>query len=105
MLPVLPSDWRIVYVHRRGVIAGAFVVRENEIHCERHAVFDGCWLTRQDLERLTKPLFSEYGFIRTSVRESNEEGHRFVKRLGFMETRRENGLRHYETKRIKHARL
>lgn len=101
----LSPDWHVTYVYRDGVLAGAFAVRDNEIHCERHPAFTGRWATRQDFERVAGPLLRQYGFVRTKVRESNETGHRFVTRLGFIETSRSNGLRHYEAKRINHARL
>lgn len=101
----VPPDWAIVTVRRDGQLAGFFCLKDNEIHCHRAEDFTGRWLTRQDLERLTAPLFKRHGFIKTKVRNNNETGHAFVSRLGFTESRKDGQFTYYETKRLKHARL
>lgn len=101
----LPGPWQITEVRRSGGRAGFFCVQGNEIHAWRADDVAGRWLTRQDLERLTAPLFRRYGYIRTKVRTTNETGHRFVSRLGFAPIGEAHGLTYYEAQRINHARL
>ena len=101
----IPPGWEVTPIYRRCQLAGFFCVQGNEIHCYRAEQFKGAWLTRQDLERLTRPLFKRYGYLRTKVRTPNAQGHRFVKRLGFVETGRAHGMTYYEAERLNHARL
>lgn len=101
----LPHGWDVTPIYRSGSLAGFFCTQENEIHCYRSDDFRGRWITHQDLERLTRPLFERYGFIKTKVRNSNEQGHEFVTRLGFHKTGADDALTYYEAERLKHARL
>lgn len=101
----VPDGWEITPVYRRGEMAGFFCVQGNEIHAHRAEEYRGHWLTRQDLERLTRPLFAEYGVIRTKVRTENAEGHEFVSRLGFTKTGERDGLTYYKAERLRHARF
>lgn len=99
----LPRDWIYKAVVRNGVIAGFFCHKGNEIHCFRKPEFTGYWITRHDLDELTKPLFEQFGRIRTKCPESNEIGQKFVKRLGFKQSGRLPGFILYETKRLNHV--
>lgn len=101
----VPPGWDVTPIYRRGQLAGFFCVQGNEIHAYRSEAFSGRWLTRQDLERLTRPLFKRYGYLRTKVRDQNKTGHRFVTRLGFVEVGRAHGMTYYEAQRLNHARL
>jgi hypothetical protein len=76
-----PDGWDFVPVVRKGVVAGFFCTQGAEIHCFRSESFKGHWLTHQDIERLTKPIFAEFGHLLTKVRTENLQGHSFVKRL------------------------
>lgn len=100
----LPEGWTIVDVVRGGEVVGFFCTSGPEIHCWREETHKGRWLTRQDLERLTRPLFHLYGRITTKVRIGNEQGHRFVTRLGFVPVGADSQTIHYECKRLRHAR-
>ena len=104
-LTALARDgWSFTQINRAGKLAGFFCVKGTEIHCYRLDDFAGRWITRQDLERLTKPIFNEYGEITTKVRTDNLQGHSFVKRLGFTATHDDGSNIHYQCKRLKHAR-
>ena len=98
-------DWKFVEVRRGGAVIGCFVVKGNEIHCWQDGTNAGRWITRQDLERLTKPLFALYGQIKTKVRKSNQAGQQFVTRMGFHQVGEDADCFHYECERLKHARL
>ena len=100
-----PDGWVEVPVIRGGRRAGLFLVKDNEIHCMRNAEYVGKWLTRQDLQRLTKPLFEAYGCIVTKIVNSNEIGKKFVTRLGFYEVSKDATNTHYRAERLNHARL
>jgi hypothetical protein len=104
-IPAFPDGWDFFPVYRHGELAGFFCTRENEIHCYRLSNYAGRWFTRQDLERLTKPLFDKYGEIITKVRDANDTGHEFVERLGFVPYDTDSECILYRAERIKHARL
>lgn len=105
MRHLLPDGWTVVDVVRAGEVVGFFCTKGNEIHCWREESHAGHWLTRQDIERLTEPLFRQYGHITTKVRANNATGQVFVTRLGFTETHRDDLLIHYQCERLRHARL
>ena len=100
-----PLGWSFIPVHRRGEVAGFFCTQGAEIHCFRIPSFDGHWLTRQDLERRTRPIFEEYGFLLTKVGMQNLQGHSFVKRLGFHAIGQDDHTIFYKAERLNHARL
>ena len=100
----ISQDWNITPVYRE-TLAGFFITRGPEIHAWRLPEYEGRWLTRQNIERLTKPLFHLYGHVSTSVRVENLAGHRFVQRLGFKPTGSDDRLVYYKTESLKHARL
>jgi hypothetical protein len=104
MMPI-PDGWTGHPVMRGGEQVGWFCVQGNEIHCYRLDSAQGHWLTRQDLERLTAPIFKEHGHLVTKVRKSNAAGQRFVTRLGFAATGSDDHNIHYRTERLRHARL
>ena len=104
MLPI-PDGWAEHPVMRGGKQVGFFCVQANEIHCFRLDSAKGHWLTRQDLEQLTAPIFKEYGHLITKVRKANTTGHRFVTRLGFAPTADDGINIHYRAERLHHARL
>lgn len=105
MMVQIPEGWAEHPVYRGGEQVGFFCVRGNEIHCYRLESAQGRWLTRQDLERLTTPIFKEYGHLITKVRKANMAGHRFVTRLGFKPTADDGTNIHYRAERLNHARL
>lgn len=102
---LLSDEWSVVPVYRDEALAGFFITKGPEIHAWRMHDFQGRWLTHQDIERLTRPLFHLYGHVTTSVRVENLTGHRFVKRLGFKPMKQDERLVYYKAERLKHARL
>ena len=99
-----PDGWDFTPVYRKGRLAGFFCTQAAEIHCFRLESFRGSWLTRQDIERLTIPLFAEFGCVLTKVRTENLQGHSFVKRLGFLPVGEDLASIHYKAERLNHAR-
>ena len=100
----IPEGWTEHPIYRDGCQVGFFCVQGNEIHCYRLESAKGRWITRQDLERLTVPLFKQYGCIITKVRKANTIGHRFVTRLGFAATASDDLNIYYRAERLHHAR-
>lgn len=104
-LSAFPPGWATHPVYRAGELAGFFCTLGNEIHCHRMQSFRGRWLTRQDLERLTRPLFEKYGHLTTKVRKANACGQKFVGRLGFVPSGEDETTIHYTAERLHHARI
>lgn len=100
-----PAGWTFTEVKRHGAMVGFFCVKDNEIHAFRLPSHAGRWLTRQDIEAITRPLIETYGHVKTMVRSENSQGQRFVERLGFVRTHEANDLIYYQTERLRHARL
>ena len=99
-----PDGWDFVPVHRKGQLAGFFCTQGAEIHCFRLESFKGSWLTHQDIERLTLPIFAEFGCLLTKVENWNDCGKTFVERLGFKAERKCNSFTHYKATDLRHAR-
>ena len=102
---LIPDGWTEHPIYRSGQQVAFFCVKDNEIHCYRLESARGNWLTRQDLERLTAPIFTQSGHLLTKVRKANPVGHRFVPRLGFHATHDDDTNIHYRAERLNHARL
>jgi len=100
-----PDGWTFAEVKRAGQMVGFFCVKDNEIHAFRLPSHAGHWLTRQDIEAITTPLLARYGSVKTAVRSINQQGQRFVHRLGFERIDEVDGLIYYQTERLRHARL
>lgn len=100
-----PEGWSFQEIRRNGELAGFFCTKENEIHCHRLESYSGRWLTRQDIERLIRPLFLRHGVLKTKVRRHNDVGHAFVQRLGFEPVGADALCVYYEARKINHARL
>ena len=101
---LVPDGWGFVEIHRDGKLAAFFLVRGNEIHVHRLPAYKGRWLTRQDVERVGLPMIAEHGAIVTTVMLVNAAGHKFVQRMGFTRTHEKDGIVHYRTERLTHAR-
>jgi hypothetical protein len=99
-----PDGWDFIPVYRKGQLAGFFCTQGAEIHCFRIESFKGSWLTHQDIERLTLPIFAEFGCLLTKVRTENLQGHSFVARLGFFPVGIDETSIHYKAERLNHAR-
>lgn len=100
----LPDGWAEYPIHRGEQKVGFFFVKNNEIHCFRLDSAKGNWLTRQDLERLTAPIFRQYGHLTTKVKKTNFQGQRFVTRLGFYVASEDDDTINYRAERLNHAR-
>jgi hypothetical protein len=101
----VPDGWKFIEIHRGGTLAAFVLVKGAEIHVHRLPEFKGRWLTRQAGERICLPIIKKFGYIETSVIATNSAGHEFVQRLGFQKQHESNGIVHYRTGRLNHARL
>jgi hypothetical protein len=101
----VPDGWKFIEIHRGGTLAAFVLVKGAEIHVSRLPEFKGRWLTRQDVERICLPIIKQFGHVKTAVMASNSAGQAFVQRLGFNRQHESNGIVHYRTEKVKHARL
>lgn len=62
-------------------------------------------MQHQDIARLLGPILKQYGHLITKVRQNNHTGHKFVTRMGFSETNRDDANIYYKAERLNHARL
>jgi hypothetical protein len=83
-------DWEVVPLALGGQVIGGVLVSGNEIHVG-YSTPPGAALRRHIKETLSQML-NRYGFVKTGVAVDNARGLRFCKRLGFHETKRENGV-------------
>ena len=101
---ILPDDWVRHPIYNNGEEVGCVWIKDAEIHCYRDESCAGRWIKAGDLQRLTGPLFKQYGHMITKVRKINLQGQAFVKRLGFTPTGQDDTNIHYRCERLKHAR-
>lgn len=66
-----------------NVNGGIVIARENEIHAAAPVQCRGLWIDRKAIRGILGSMLDVYGVVKTMVRRSNEDGHRFVARLGF----------------------
>ena len=100
-----PDGWVEQPIYKGGKKSGLFLIKGSEIHCFRLDSFAGKWLTRQDMEATAKPIFEKYGFLTTSVANKNDDGHKFVTRMGFEKTSMDDTTTYYKCERLNHARF
>lgn len=82
-------EWEFIPVTECGQMIGAVMRKGNELHVG--LVRRGACI-RGHIKRILGEVLDAYGFAVTMVRKSNMQGLRFCKRLGFEETREENGV-------------
>ncbi len=87
--------WDVEPVEVDGRIVGAVLMRGPEIHaCIKPEGF-GRWLSRRVLRDTLVRLVAEHGRAETAVATGNAAGEAFVRRLGFVESERSNGVTRY----------
>lgn len=91
-----PPGWQFHPIYRNQQLAGFFCFKDNEIHCFRLETYKGQWLNRKDILQLVKPIFAKFGNMTTKVGIKNEQGQKFVKRLGFYPVGESHGNIHYQ---------
>ena len=102
MIPI-PQGWTEHPIYQGGQQVAFFCTKDAEIHCYRLEEFAGRWYPREEIERITWPIFAEFGCVLTSVRRANVQGHRFVKRLGFYPVAEDDKTIYYRAERLTHA--
>jgi len=89
------QEWDVEPVEVDGRIVGAVLMRGPEIHaCIKPEGF-GRWLSRRVLRDTLVRLVAEHGRAETAVATGNAVGEAFVRRLGFVESERSNGVTRY----------
>lgn len=83
------KDWDVLPLIENSIVIGGVLVKDNEIHVG-YGVKPKSTI-RPYIKSILKPMIEKYGFVVTSVIDSNEIGLRFCKRLGFIEIAKENG--------------
>lgn len=91
--------WEIIPLMNGPELVGCFAVNGNEVHIAyAKQVF-----IRRHIKTVFKPLIDSLGSFVTTVRESNQRGFKFCKRMGFTETRRENGIIYMQCERLNYV--
>jgi hypothetical protein len=81
------------------VKGGAVLVNGSEIHaCILPEAF-GKWLSKRVLKKTLMTVLEKHGRAITKVTLGNDQGERFVKRLGFQKIEEEKGIGIWELKR------
>jgi GNAT superfamily N-acetyltransferase len=88
------QEWEVFPVKVDDQIVGAILRKENDMHVSiipegRHKWFG------KEAQQLIDDTIEQYGSAKTSVADSNEAGHRFVKKLGFKPINHENDVTFY----------
>lgn len=83
------SHWDVVPLTESGEVVGAIVKKGNEIHVG-YKRCPGASL-RSHIRKVFNEELRAHGALVTSVRESNDRGLRFCRRMGFAEVERKGG--------------
>lgn len=87
--------WELRLLPRNVVL----LVKENEVHVAAPPKARGIWLSRRLIREQLGPILGQYGSVVTNVSEHHDQGHAFVRRMGF----RSLGTGKYELKELKYA--
>ncbi len=79
----------------RGAVAGAVLTHGAEIHACVLPFAHKRWISKGLIAGTLDRVLRENGHAVTHVAEGNETGHAFVRRWGFEEVKRENGIVEY----------
>lgn len=90
------GGWECMPLNVEGKPVGALLTNGPEIHACVNDGF-GLWATKPVYQRF-RQVIKENGLALTSIVEGNTIGEAFVKRLGFKETSRANGVVKFEVR-------
>jgi len=90
------ADYRVRAIVTGGEAIGAFFTKGPEVHVAVVPRHHRRWLTRSLLREGLQPIIRKYGYATCSVMADNDRGDRFVRRLGFVPTRDDGRMTHYE---------
>lgn len=83
--------------------SAVLMINGPEIHVAALKDVRGRWITRKAIRENLCPLLQKYGLLTTKVMHDNPAGQDFVQRIGFHEIRRDERMRYYELKELRHA--
>lgn len=95
------KDWEIVPLAQKDEIIGAVMRKDNEVHIGYGKKPLGSIL--KHLRKNLIEVIEKYGFAVTVVASSNQRGLEFCKRLGFVETEKDNDKIYMKCERCKYA--
>lgn len=95
----LPDDWRVLTIVEADKPCGALLIKGPEIHI---GVMRPTYL-RGLIRSVLVDMLKDHKTVVTTVRDEHVPGHKFVQRIGFVKTRSDGGLTHYELKEARHA--
>jgi len=98
------ADWKLVPYFYRGQLAGCALMKGSEIHFVMRPEWRGVAFRRDSAHRFLKPLVAAHGGLTTRVQLNDELRHRFVTRIGFVETHRSSSFVFYGLDRAPFAR-
>ena len=78
------TEWAFHPIRNGERLVAVVMVNKNEIHVAIDQTYKGRWYKREHCSKIFEDILNEYGNVMTSVTWGNEEGMKFVERLGFM---------------------
>ena len=87
------DDWEAIGHHEQNELVAVAMLRGTEIHFAVAPNWRGRLIQRGRTRAFLAPLIERHGFLTT--RSSDGQAHRFLKRLGFVETWAEGPIQHY----------
>ena len=88
------SDFEFLPVKVGGQTVGAILRKGSELHAAVLPCARGKWIGRSQL-RVVAETIRKHGEATSSVMNGHEAGHRFARRLGFVECGRDNRITYY----------
>lgn len=93
------SEQGWTFIDANGAIV---LLKGNEVHVGVPPSVRGRWFSRADFKALFGSLLQVYGLVKTTVRNSNAAGHKFVRRLGFRESYSDDQATSYVLTEVKY---
>lgn len=78
--------WIVHPVTVDGIVVGAIIQKENDIHTSIAPEFHGKWNPRPYILNILYPAFFKYGHVNSEAEKYDDRGIRWLKKLGFEQT-------------------
>jgi hypothetical protein len=95
------KDWDVFPLTQNDKVIGAVILKDAEIHIGYGEKPKGSIL--KHLKQTLFDVLEKNGFATTMVSETNQNGLKFCKRLGFVETEKKNGNIYMKCERCNYA--
>jgi len=100
----LPEQWEIHAIEEDGELLAAVMRNGTEVHLAVAPQHQRRKFSRRRAQQFVAPLLDEYGFLTTRVLRDRTQEQRFVQRLGFKPTWRDDQFSYYLLGRLPFAR-